>query len=65
MLLLGLWPRRGGPEDYPPIAQSTGLCSCSAFGLAEGAPSYDFARQMEGATEVKCSGFADVIIANL
>ncbi len=26
---------------------------------------YDFARQMEGATEVKCSGFADVIIANL
>ncbi|MBL0209622.1 MAG: NADP-dependent isocitrate dehydrogenase [Holophagaceae bacterium] len=26
---------------------------------------YDFARQMEGAIEVKCSGFADVIIANL
>ncbi len=26
---------------------------------------YDFARQMEGATEVKCSGFADVIISNL
>ena len=26
---------------------------------------YDFARQREGATEVKCSGFADVIIANL
>ncbi len=26
---------------------------------------YDFARRMEGATEVKCSGFADVIIANL
>ncbi len=26
---------------------------------------YDFARLMEGATEVKCSEFADVIIANL
>ncbi len=26
---------------------------------------YDFARQMEGATEVKCSGFADEIIKNL
>jgi isocitrate dehydrogenase len=26
---------------------------------------YDFARQMEGATEVKCSAFADAIIANL
>jgi len=24
---------------------------------------YDFARQMEGATEVKCSAFADGIIA--
>jgi isocitrate dehydrogenase len=26
---------------------------------------YDFARLMDGATEVKCSEFADVIIANL
>jgi isocitrate dehydrogenase len=24
---------------------------------------YDFARQMEGATEVKCSQFADAVIA--
>ncbi|MBK8725448.1 MAG: NADP-dependent isocitrate dehydrogenase [Holophagaceae bacterium] len=33
--------------------------------IASRAVTYDFARQMEGATEVKCSGFADVIIANL
>jgi len=26
---------------------------------------YDFARQMEGATEVKCSEFADVLIEKL
>jgi isocitrate dehydrogenase len=26
---------------------------------------YDFARLMEGATEVKCSGFADHLIQNL
>jgi len=26
---------------------------------------YDFARQMEGATEVKCSGFADAIIKHM
>jgi isocitrate dehydrogenase len=26
---------------------------------------YDFARLMEGATEVKCSEFADAIIKNL
>ncbi len=33
--------------------------------IASRAVTYDFARLMEGATEVKCSGFADVIIANL
>jgi isocitrate dehydrogenase len=26
---------------------------------------YDFARQMQGATEVKCSEFADSLIRNL
>jgi len=26
---------------------------------------YDFARLMEGAHEVKCSGFADALISNL
>jgi isocitrate dehydrogenase len=26
---------------------------------------YDFARMMEGATEVKCSEFADALIKNL
>ena len=26
---------------------------------------YDFARLMEGAKEVKCSGFGDAIIANM
>jgi isocitrate dehydrogenase len=26
---------------------------------------YDFARQMEGATKVKCSEFGDVLIRNL
>ena len=26
---------------------------------------YDFARQMQGAKEVKCSQFADALIANL
>jgi isocitrate dehydrogenase len=26
---------------------------------------YDFARQMEGATEVKCSEFANLIIKNM
>ncbi len=33
--------------------------------IASRAVTYDFARLMEGATEVKCSGFADVIIANM
>ena len=26
---------------------------------------YDFARQMEGATEIKCSAFGDAIIAHM
>ncbi len=26
---------------------------------------YDFARQMPGATQVSCSGFGDVMIANM
>jgi isocitrate dehydrogenase len=26
---------------------------------------YDFARLMDGATEVSCSGFADAVVANM
>jgi isocitrate dehydrogenase len=26
---------------------------------------YDFARQMEGATEIKCSAFGDAVIAHM
>jgi len=33
--------------------------------IAQKRVTYDFARQMEGATEVKCSQFADAIIGNL
>jgi len=33
--------------------------------IAEGIVTYDFARQMEGATEVSTSGFADALIARL
>jgi len=33
--------------------------------IAEKIVTYDFARQMEGAHEVKCSEFADALIKNL
>jgi isocitrate dehydrogenase len=33
--------------------------------IAEKIVTYDFARLMEGATEVKCSEFGDRIIANM
>ncbi len=33
--------------------------------MAQKVVTYDFARQMEGATEVPTSGFADALIANL
>ena len=33
--------------------------------IADKTVTYDFARQMEGATEIKCSEFADALIANL
>jgi isocitrate dehydrogenase len=33
--------------------------------IAQGTVTYDFARQMEGATKVSTSGFADALIANL
>ncbi len=33
--------------------------------IADKRVTYDFARQMQGATKVTCSGFADAIIANL
>ncbi|MBP5188787.1 MAG: NADP-dependent isocitrate dehydrogenase, partial [Fibrobacterales bacterium] len=33
--------------------------------ISQGTVTYDFARQMEGAREVKCSEFADAVIANL
>jgi isocitrate dehydrogenase len=33
--------------------------------IAQKTVTYDFARQMDGATEVKCSEFANAIIANL
>jgi len=33
--------------------------------IAKKTVTYDFARLMEGATEVKCSEFADAMIANL
>jgi isocitrate dehydrogenase len=39
----------------------------NAFGktIKQKVVTYDFARQMEGATEVSTSGFADALIANL
>jgi len=33
--------------------------------IADGTVTYDFARLMEGATEVSCSGFADALIAKI
>jgi isocitrate dehydrogenase len=33
--------------------------------IGEKVVTYDFARQMEGATEVKCSGFGDALIRNM
>ncbi len=33
--------------------------------VSQGIVTYDFARQMEGATEVPTSGFADALIGNL
>jgi isocitrate dehydrogenase len=33
--------------------------------IAQKTVTYDFARQMEGATEVKCSEFGDILIRNL
>ena len=33
--------------------------------IADKTVTYDFARQMEGATEIKCSEFADALISNL
>jgi isocitrate dehydrogenase len=33
--------------------------------IAQKTVTYDFARQMEGATEVKCSEFGDALIRNL
>jgi isocitrate dehydrogenase len=33
--------------------------------IAQKTVTYDFARLMEGAKEIKCSEFADAIIANL
>jgi isocitrate dehydrogenase len=33
--------------------------------IAQKTVTYDFARLMEGATEVKCSEFADALIRNL
>jgi isocitrate dehydrogenase len=33
--------------------------------IAQKKVTYDFERQMEGATKVSCSGFGDVIIANI
>ena len=33
--------------------------------VSEGIVTYDFARQMEGATEVSTSGFADALIERL
>ncbi|MEY3019486.1 MAG: hypothetical protein RLZZ272_470, partial [Actinomycetota bacterium] len=33
--------------------------------IGAGTVTYDFARMMDGATEVSCSGFGDALIANL
>jgi isocitrate dehydrogenase len=33
--------------------------------IADKTVTYDFARQMEGATEVKCSEFGDALIRNM
>jgi isocitrate dehydrogenase len=33
--------------------------------IAQKTVTYDFARLMEGATEVKCSEFGDILIRNL
>ncbi len=41
------------------------IISAMDAAIASKQVTYDFARLMEGATEVKCSEFADVIIANL
>jgi len=40
------------------------ICAMDAA-IASKQVTYDFARLMDGATEVKCSEFADVMIANL
>ena len=48
----------------PPASRSTQLLRL-AGAIAQKTVTYDLARQMEGATEVKCSEFAGAIIDNM
>ena len=41
------------------------IISAMDAAIASKQVTYDFARLMDGATEIKCSEFADVMIANL
>jgi isocitrate dehydrogenase len=44
---------------------STQITAAFKQTVSEGIVTYDFARQMEGATEVSTSGFADALIKRL
>src|SRR5208283_549418 len=50
-------------ERGPQHAGPGSLCICAT--TSPNAVTYDFARQMEGATEIKCSQFGDNIIAHM
>jgi isocitrate dehydrogenase len=41
------------------------LISATGKSITEKKVTYDFARLMEGATQVSCSGFGDVMIENM
>ena len=61
--------REANPSDHPAPAGRTAAADLILKGLNGAIGSkrvtYDFARQMDGATEIKCSQFGDNIIVHM
>ena len=64
-LLVGSIPRKAGMERGDLLNVNGGIFKPQGRAIAEKIVTYDFARLMEGATEVKCSEFAAAIVDRL